>query len=1414
MDDSFGFDDDDAFLAAAVEQIEKQTEERNNAPTITIDDEFEDFDDFDDAELIRATEAVEQQASRNKGKGRQQQQQLTSFFTSPNTSATAASSSSAQPTATQSAPVRQWQSELLPSRRLEDEEPPEAPAPPVPHATCAHEFDAEALPTWIYPVNYPVRLYQWNIVTKALFNNTLVALPTGLGKTFIAAVVMYNYYRWFPHSKIVFMAPTRPLVTQQIQACFEICGIPQSDTVEMTGQTSKEKRRTLWNSKRVYFLTPQVMQNDLQSRICPAEKVACLVIDEAHKAQGSYAYTEVVKLIAKRQSEFRVLALTATPGTNVTNVQSVITNLRITNIQIRTEESMDIQAHSHGKNIQTIVVKLDYMAGATGIIPEIIKDFRTKLFEPVLRRLSRFQAIYSTDVERNTPFQLLTAQRNFTANARNFNNAVKAMVHTDFSIAQSISRAYDLLCQHGAGPFLDTIEDMRRDFQATLDSGKRLSKEKMNLMSNFDLKRITERLEAERKLPGFVAHPKQQRLLHIVLEHLSECPEGTSTRIIVFSTFRNSVNEIVKHLSEHEPMVKCSQFVGQSDGKNGRKGLNQREQNEIIGKFKNGDINVLVSTSIGEEGLDIGEVDLIICYDSQSSPLRLLQRMGRTGRKRKGRCVMLMTEAEERKYKQAKESYDFVQRQITRGGNIQYFKPNPSVLPENYRPVWRKKRLAIGAYIASTSSKSRNKPAPKAVNADGTLLEEVESLFLQRLGVSTPIEAMERFWPKRPIQNRIRRHLPKNIHVSMHHHVGHSRRTQQFVHLIKKIEHRILHGNDGATQESVPEVGNVLILPRRNNTDTMYPTNTANRIPVRSNQRHITSMLLSNANDLSTEKDQDDAIMITSSQRSITVLSDTEPIILTDSVMKERSLIPRYDDSTSMLVRQTSDIPRSGQAVVDLQRQKSDVSMYERSDLTQPDNQVPALHDGYIKGDSWMEECEDLLLLENRFSRSDSYERDGDHDMMLDDFDDILPLHLKRSQRITETRDTPAKSNFDDYINMEPFAFKQLGKEEADELTISASMLKWLAVKPKASDEAQRVLRARAKNLKLDDAKDWIYATFALPPSPIAPSTPPFDDDDDFDFDLLDQIEENYKNIAEVNPELNNDHSREELKELQCRAKISDEHLTIHQGVQQVHNEEAPMNYHSESKMELDDNKMYSSAGVYDATEAREPINIPSDDFPTADADINDTSFYDLLENKADDEGSHHSSMASTPVHEPSSTTSLSSLAITRKRRRRRIEATEDSDIIRGDIGQTSASSPVMKRAIQGHQRQRRRLDPNPYLDVEAEKSSDEELMGSGHDDDGDEENEGDSKLDDSFINDEGTSESSTPQRDIYRMSLMSQPTGSAFHGNYRRKTWLDKFQADKWMEAQDDDEDEEETGTSGIEEKTDDICQFSDDFE
>jgi len=113
------------------------------------------------------------------------------------------------------------------------------------------------LTTWVYPASATFRTYQYKIVQAALFENTLVTLPTGLGKTFIASTVMFNYYRWFSDGNIFFLAPTRVLLKQQMVAFMQtITEIPVTDIVELTGGLRPDVRKRMYTKHRVFFMTP------------------------------------------------------------------------------------------------------------------------------------------------------------------------------------------------------------------------------------------------------------------------------------------------------------------------------------------------------------------------------------------------------------------------------------------------------------------------------------------------------------------------------------------------------------------------------------------------------------------------------------------------------------------------------------------------------------------------------------------------------------------------------------------------------------------------------------------------------------------------------------------------------------------------------------------------------------------------------------------------------------------------------------------------------------------------------------------------------------------------------------------------------------------------------------------------------
>ncbi len=121
------------------------------------------------------------------------------------------------------------------------------------------------------------------------------------------------------------MAPSRPLVNQQMAACNDIMKIPEDDTILLEGGVYPERRTALWQNSRLIFCTPQVALNDLKEGRLDAKSIVCIVIDEAHKATVGFAYTTFIQLLSTFSQHHHILALSATPGTDLRKIQTVRT---------------------------------------------------------------------------------------------------------------------------------------------------------------------------------------------------------------------------------------------------------------------------------------------------------------------------------------------------------------------------------------------------------------------------------------------------------------------------------------------------------------------------------------------------------------------------------------------------------------------------------------------------------------------------------------------------------------------------------------------------------------------------------------------------------------------------------------------------------------------------------------------------------------------------------------------------------------------------------------------------------------------------------------------------------------------------------------------------------------------------------
>lgn len=559
-----------------------------------------------------------------------------------------------------------------------------------------HKLDKAALETWVYPTNLgTIRDYQYNIVSRSLYHNTLVALPTGLGKTFIAATVMLNYYRWTTEAQIIFMAPTKPLIAQQMDACYHIVGIPRRDTALMTGETTPAVRADEWLDKRVFFMTPHTVINDLKSGICDPKKIVLVVVDEAHKATGSYAYTEVVAFLRRFNNSFRVLALTATPGSTVEGVQSVIDHLGIVRVELRTEQSLDIRPYTHEKETEKEL--FDYSDEQVMIMNHI-----SKVIQPQLDKLTVQNAYWSRDPMQLTAYGLTISRKKWAQSdaGKKAPMPVKGMINAAFTVLSQLAHSISLLKNHGIGPFYTGMLDFKR----AVETGQSKSKTAQAIVQHEEFSKMMDRIRGWTNNPDFIGHPKLQYLRELVLNHFLDAGEGakgskvppSATRVMVFASYRDSTEEIVRVLRRDEPMIRPHVFVGQAAGSN-TEGMNQKKQNQVVQEFKSGKYNTLVATCIGEEGLDIGDVDLIVCYDASSSPIRMLQRIGRTGRKRLGRvALLLMKGKEENDYAKAQDNYSYIQKTIADANKYSYRdNESPRILPKDVNPVVDKRIIQI-----------------------------------------------------------------------------------------------------------------------------------------------------------------------------------------------------------------------------------------------------------------------------------------------------------------------------------------------------------------------------------------------------------------------------------------------------------------------------------------------------------------------------------------------------------------------------------------------------------------------------------------------------------------------------------------------------------------------------------------------
>ena len=457
------------------------------------------------------------------------------------------------------------------------------------------------------------RAYQVNIARACLERSTLVVLPTGMGKTVVAAMVIAEVLRR-KGGKVLFLAPTKPLVEQHAASLRKVLIV---DRIALfTGEaTSPEERELLWRENKIIVSTPQVIRNDVRAERISLDEVSLVVFDEAHRAVGDYAYVDVAATYKEVPGRL-VLGMTASPGSSAEKILEVCGNLGITAVEIRTEYDPDVVPYLHDLEVQRIPVEA----------PDVSKEIRTLLQVVLEEQVERLKKIgFLAGKPKVSLKDLLAAgdeaRKRLDSGVRD-GRLYGAM--TAQAIAMKANHAMELAETQGLGSLRSYFDKMEAETKSKAD------------VQFLKHAKVQEAIKLARE--SDVEHPKLAKTGWVVREQFMKKPDS---KVIVFAHYRETADRVTQELARI-PGLRPVRFVGQASHGNDI-GLSQKEQVEILEKFKAGEVNVIVATSIGEEGLDIPQVDLVVFYEPVPSEIRTIQRRGRTGRSAAGRVVMLVT---------------------------------------------------------------------------------------------------------------------------------------------------------------------------------------------------------------------------------------------------------------------------------------------------------------------------------------------------------------------------------------------------------------------------------------------------------------------------------------------------------------------------------------------------------------------------------------------------------------------------------------------------------------------------------------------------------------------------------------------------------------------------------------------------
>lgn len=460
------------------------------------------------------------------------------------------------------------------------------------------------------------RAYQLKALNSILNSSTLLVLPTAMGKTPIEFMAIAERLLQFPAKKALLIAPTNPLLAQHFSDAKKFLNIQPENIVMINGGIHWKKREEIVKNAKLILATPQVIRNDVKRGSLSLSEYCLLVIDEAHHASGKHAMAEVADQYLESANSGLLLGATASPG----STEKAIINLtnRLDSKSIFSMQRSNPLIKPYSIELESKVINLDLPVK----IEEMIEPLK-KWLDGMVETLQRTGVYLQKGIVTRTGLNDAMKRANYLIERKSQHgwNSIKIIVD-----AIRVLQLINLISTQG---IISTRNYMRRTESQFQKGEKKLSrfiqkKEFIDLKNKiYNMKEI---------------HNKMDKVKELVKEQIDLNP---NSRIIVFASLRDSVRSISISLNGING-VNAIPFVGQSS-REGDDGMTQKQQISTLNKFREGELNVLVATSVGEEGLDIPSADRVVFYEPVASEIRTIQRRGRTGRHKDGHVYILVS---------------------------------------------------------------------------------------------------------------------------------------------------------------------------------------------------------------------------------------------------------------------------------------------------------------------------------------------------------------------------------------------------------------------------------------------------------------------------------------------------------------------------------------------------------------------------------------------------------------------------------------------------------------------------------------------------------------------------------------------------------------------------------------------------